>query len=248
MSKFVEQEYGSTKEILKFPDHYVALAVMVSDSGVTANEFGKKIVPKGTIVGGASAAVLENLGEAVVNKFVDAAYAKKTIGSADSNNAILLTALEPGAGGNDISITLTAPDEASQELAVSVSGTDITVSLATSAEKAITSTAAEVAAAINEDEEASALVTATADIENNDGGSGVCAAVAKTSLADGNNGSATGAEGVLKNDIDVTYGPKEGAMVIHGFVKIDALPYGAKNELAAAAAATVLAPGVKFIK
>jgi len=29
MSKFVETEYGSTKEILKFPDHYVALAVMV---------------------------------------------------------------------------------------------------------------------------------------------------------------------------------------------------------------------------
>lgn len=52
MSKFVVTEYGTPKQILKFPDHYVALAVTVSDEGVTANEHGKKIVPAGTIIGG----------------------------------------------------------------------------------------------------------------------------------------------------------------------------------------------------
>jgi hypothetical protein len=47
MSKFVEKEYGSTKEILKFPDHYVALAVMVGDTGVAADPAtGKKIVQR----------------------------------------------------------------------------------------------------------------------------------------------------------------------------------------------------------
>jgi len=51
MSKFVVNDYGNKKEILKFPDHYVAVAVTVDDKGVVA-ENGKKIVPAGTIVGG----------------------------------------------------------------------------------------------------------------------------------------------------------------------------------------------------
>lgn len=52
MSKFVTTDYGTKKEVLKFPDHYVALGVMVDDAGITANADGKKIVPAGTIVGG----------------------------------------------------------------------------------------------------------------------------------------------------------------------------------------------------
>lgn len=52
MSKFQTTTYGNTKGILKFPDHYVNIAVTVSDEGVTANAEGKKIVPAGTIVGG----------------------------------------------------------------------------------------------------------------------------------------------------------------------------------------------------
>lgn len=52
MSKFVETTYGNKKGILKFPDHYVNLAVTVSDVGITANAEGKKIVPAGTIIGG----------------------------------------------------------------------------------------------------------------------------------------------------------------------------------------------------
>lgn len=68
MSKFVETEYLNKKEILKFPDHYVALAVMVSDEGVAPNEDGKKIVSAGTIVGGATKPVLDNLDEPVIKK------------------------------------------------------------------------------------------------------------------------------------------------------------------------------------
>lgn len=45
-------EYGNTKEILMFRDHYVGRACMVSDTGITADENGKKIVPAGTIVSG----------------------------------------------------------------------------------------------------------------------------------------------------------------------------------------------------
>lgn len=52
MSKFVQTDYTNTKEILKFPDHYVSLAVTIDDTGITANADGKKIVPAGTILGG----------------------------------------------------------------------------------------------------------------------------------------------------------------------------------------------------
>lgn len=52
MSKFVTTSYGNRKEILKFPDHYVNLAVTVASAGVTADADGKKIVPAGTIMGG----------------------------------------------------------------------------------------------------------------------------------------------------------------------------------------------------
>ncbi|MGG3642029.1 hypothetical protein ABES38_11735 [Bacillus gobiensis] len=50
--KFVERTFTNKKEILKFPDHYVNVAVTVSDAGVTADADGKKIVPAGTIIGG----------------------------------------------------------------------------------------------------------------------------------------------------------------------------------------------------
>lgn len=71
MSKFQTTTYGNTKGILKFPDHYVNVAVTVSDEGVTANAEGKKIVPAGTIVGGGFLA--DNTKEAVASTDVIAA-------------------------------------------------------------------------------------------------------------------------------------------------------------------------------
>ncbi len=132
MSKFTEQEYGSTREILKFPDHYVAIAVTVDDEGVTANAYGKKIVPKGTIVGGKDDSVFSSLSKPVANKII-------------------------------------------------VAGDPPAV-------------------------------------------------------------SAVGAEGVLMNDVDVTYGPKEGAMIIHGFVAIDKLPYDNPAEVVEAVSGIIPYP------
>lgn len=111
MSKFVTTDYGNKKEVLKFPDHYVALGVMVDDAGITANADGKKIVPAGTIVGGG---VLSDNTKKVSKK-------------------------------------------------------------------------------------------------NTQGG------------AAGTAGAAVDAEGVLLNDVDVTYGPSSGAMIIHGFIALDKL-------------------------
>jgi hypothetical protein len=66
--KYVETTFANKKEILKFPDHYVALAVTLDDTGIVANDDGKKIVPAGTIVGGKTKPVLANLDEPVCEK------------------------------------------------------------------------------------------------------------------------------------------------------------------------------------
>lgn len=242
MSKFTETEYMSTKEILKFPDHYVAMAVMVSDTGIVANEDGKKIVPKGTIVGGASASVLDNLDEAVVEKYVAAVKASVVCGTAEATSAVKLEALAAGDAGESISITIVDPATASADLGVAVSSKDITVNLKTNAQSEEISTAKEVAEAINADAAAKLLVVASYYGD----GSGVVAAKAKTTLAEGGDSAATGAEGVLMNDVDVTHGTKEGAMIIHGFIAVDKMPY-ADNDDAAAKAGSAL-PMIKFIK
>ena len=53
--KFTETNYlNSQKSIIKFPDHYVAMAVTLDESaiGLTADSEGKKILKAGTIIGG----------------------------------------------------------------------------------------------------------------------------------------------------------------------------------------------------
>lgn len=251
MSKFITKSYGSTKEILKFPDHYVALAVTVDDTAVVANAHGQKIVPKGTIIGGTTASVLENLDQVIAGKYSPIATATLITGSVADDNAILWTAATAGAAGDDVSVTIVDPNDLSKELSVAVSNKDITVNLATDADKAITSTAADVAAAVNASATAKVLVVANASI--NPKGEAAVAAVTKTSLAGGAAAAVTGAEGVLMNDVDVTYGAKEGTMIIHGFVKIDALPYGTANAaipglIAADASAAKAFSAIKFIK
>lgn len=55
--KYVETQYlNNQKSIVKFPDSYVAMAVMVEDAGVVADAEGKKIVKAGTIIGGTGGA------------------------------------------------------------------------------------------------------------------------------------------------------------------------------------------------
>lgn len=114
MSKFIETNYTNRKEILKFSNHHIQVAVTVSDTGVSVVD-GKKIVKAGTIIGGEGGSILS--------------------------------------------------DETKKAIVKNTQG---------------------------------ALTGAT--------------------------GAGIDAEGVLLYDVDVTYGPKEGAMVVHGFIKLDSLP------------------------
>lgn len=111
--------------------------------------------------------------------------AKATVAlNMDGANAdMVATAPDYGYGGNGATITHLDPAANDQALAVTVSGSDVTVSLATGVAGAITSTATEVAAAVAANAEAAALMVLT----NADGhdGSGVVNALAEQTLAGG---------------------------------------------------------------
>lgn len=106
-----------------------------------------------------------------------AVAASLTVGSVDANNGLVFTAATAGVAGNDIGVYLRNPQAASQALSVSVSGTTITVNLATDGDSDVTSTAAEVDAAIVASTAASALI-GVADLGESSG-AGVVTPTAK---------------------------------------------------------------------
>lgn len=107
---------------------------------------------------------------------------------AGDDNALTFTAVGYGTDGNNITIAYTNPGAASQAIAVSVIDRAITVSLATNGGSAITSTAAQVKAAIEANAVAAALVTCavnTGDTGSADDGSGVVTALAAAAMTGG---------------------------------------------------------------
>lgn len=217
--KVATTEYATGKQILKFPDHYVAMTVNVGDDDVDTDADGKKIIKAGTIVGGGA---LTTPGTPVSDVHYGATKATLETEFTDTDADFVVTAKGEGTGGNSIKLKLTDPSAASQSLSVSVSSKKITVSLATDDQSAITSTGADVVEAINGDEDAAALVTAALVGD----GSGVVEAMVETALSGGKNStSGATAEGVLMNDVDVTYGERPGAMIIHGFIDVNKIPH-----------------------
>ncbi|GAB6062407.1 flagellar hook protein FlgE [Deferrisoma palaeochoriense] len=99
-----------------------------------------------------------NLGTFVVNGGTPA-QASLSLDTNGDGDAIVITAVEYGAGGNDIQVEL-VKEGPNRSLGVSVSGNKITVSLGTDNLGRVTSTEADVAAAIAAHPEASAMVTA----------------------------------------------------------------------------------------
>ncbi len=132
---------------------------------------------------------LENDGSAitatvgdVVNAITAGAKAASVEVGAD-NAKIKVTAKTAGFEGNDLSIVLADPGANDKALSVDYDDGVITVNLATDGSGSITSTGADVVAAINADVEASALVYA--ELGTGSDGTGTCAAVASTALVGG---------------------------------------------------------------
>lgn len=121
-------------------------------------------------------------GKAVVATDVDAKAALAT-GTVGANNGITWTARDAGDGGEAITITIVDPAGNNVALSVDVDEQDIIVTSATDGASAISSTAAQVIAAINEHDTASQLVD-VADTGASSG-AGLVLAVAETALAAG---------------------------------------------------------------
>ena len=105
------------------------------------------------------------------------------IGVVSNNNALTITSKLAGELGNSSSLTLQNPNANSQTLAVSVSGRDVTVRLATNSSGAITTTATQLKTAIDGNTAASALFTVANTGAST--GAGVVAALRRASLAGG---------------------------------------------------------------
>ncbi|KAB0476532.1 phage tail protein [Vibrio chagasii] len=112
-----------------------------------------------------------------------AVAATLTFGSSILNDGLVFTAKTVGTEGNAISIEVVDPAAADETLAVMVDGNKVKVTLATDANKAITSTADEIKAAIESDANATALVGVAVLGD----GSGDVASAPRTYLTGGEN-------------------------------------------------------------
>jgi uncharacterized protein YbjQ (UPF0145 family) len=104
-------------------------------------------------------------------------------GSANTSRTVVVTSQAWGhEGGNDIAVAIVDPGAADSALDISVIGSDITVSLATDAAGAPTSTAADVVTALNADAASSALINA--HLYRGSSGGGIVQPQASTPLSD----------------------------------------------------------------
>jgi hypothetical protein len=109
-------------------------------------------------------------------------HAQALLGSANANRVGVDSHAWGHEGGNDLTIAAVNPGTPDSPLSVSVSGNDITVSLATNSSGALTSTAAQVRNAINAHPAASALVFAYTYRGN--AGNGTVPATSRQNLSD----------------------------------------------------------------
>lgn len=136
------------------------------------------------------------------------AHSALTVNPTGDDNGLIFTAVAYGAGGDDISVRYVDPAANDAELSVAVVGSAITVNLATDSGGTITSTAADVLAAIEASPAADALVTVaimTADSGTADDGTGVVTARSLANLA-GGTGVGIGVAGKGSRYTDITNG------------------------------------------
>jgi len=220
--KYVETSYENKTQILKFADHWVGMAVTVEADNVSA---GDDILVAGTVIGGIGGSVLADEDLFVEKKNTADTMASLTIESTNDNSTVIVegkNSTGTPSDDEDITIALVDPSGNDQDLSVDFDDGDITVNLATGGAGAITSTAAEIVAAINNDFEARQIVEAS--ISGDEDGSGIVEAAAAAALDGSVDGNADGAEGILLDDVDCSYGDASGTMLVHGFIDVSKLP------------------------
>lgn len=153
---------------------YVRGGVTLEAAQVSADGNGIKKLPAGTFLG---------VSGGKWRKYAAGTAAFLVTGVVGNNNAIRFTAETAGTVGHGIKVALLDPSGNSKPLEVTIVNDEIRVSLATSGAGAITSTAAQVIAAVNSHLVAKTLVS-TAN-EGASTGAGVVVAAAAAALANG---------------------------------------------------------------
>ena len=204
---------GGRNEILaSYPGAISSVQVQVSDEGLTPDEHGKKILKAGTIIGGIGGSVFED-GTRMVARSGAARLTTALVGDDNDLDFAALTA-------NATTVAYVDPVSASATLSVAVSGNNITVNLATDADGKIVTTANDIKNLINSDASTNVLIEAKNVYA--DTGNGVVTAMPQTALT--SNANVTVADGVLFNDVDLTYGPRPGALIVAGNINANRIP------------------------
>ncbi|MDI9367701.1 MAG: hypothetical protein QM445_05040 [Thermotogota bacterium] len=146
------------------PDAEVSILVTAVKPGTSGNDL--KVQLKDPAAANSPLSVEIDEETIIVNLETDgtaAVAAKKDFDNAspDANSKVTITAKEAGVAGNSIKVQFVDPSSDPADLAVNISGDTIVVSLATNESGTITSTAKNVADAINAHLIAKQLVTAT---------------------------------------------------------------------------------------
>lgn len=187
---------------------YLTGGVTLDESTVTADPLtGLKKLSAGTLIG--------KLGNGKYAQYVPAVAAGLSTAMVGKDNDITFTAVAPGVTGNALKVQLLDPSGNDKALAVDIIGDTVVVSLATDAGGAITSTAADVIAAVNAHLVVKTLIKAAVAAGND--GSGVVTALVATALAGGTDANVIPGA-ILAVDVNFTSFTASGGLAHADFV------------------------------
>ncbi len=153
----------------------------------------------------------------------------------------IVRAAATGVAGNSITVSLVDPQSNNQDLAVSVVGTAITVSLATGGTGQVTSTCEDVVEALNASDDAMALLAQAEVITGAD--VVVSSSGGAKSLANGVN-----AQFLTLTDVDVTGGDNTVAVMDQGRVVVGGLPLSVDGLPVVDAGVRAQLSGITFVQ
>ena len=114
-----------------------------------------------------------------------ATTARAVIGQVAAKNALQITAKTAGVAGNAISLMITKPDQAGQDLSVTVVDKTITISLATGGDEAVTTTATQLQTALKRASTPQAELITVDKVNGSDGSGKVSTTIKRVNLIGG---------------------------------------------------------------
>lgn len=206
---------GFDKELLLYGEGYIGKPVTLDQNsgGVITTDKGRKIIPQGVYLYGASNSLITNPQQMAVVVAPTSAKATVTIGT-----KLVVTAKAEG----DVAIDVELKKGTTKKISAEATASKVTVNLAVDKNDNITSSYGDVVKAINSNIDANTLVVASLAAEAD--ADVVAVAGTGTTASGGATTVASDIDGVLLHSIDVTDGEATGAMMIAGYINMDNMP------------------------